>query len=351
MAGKNIIRKDRNRENPYAQIYKDLLNDGNLSYKARGIAGYILSKPDDWVVIISDLVKNSTDGEKAVRSGLKELKETRYLQRYAVYENGKVAYWESILSEEPYRENEMIHCIKKQLDINGNIIKEDIVYKVDKGKEDNDLLCQNRKVAQTTENKGVDLLSQNVKVGNVEVEKVNVENDRLLINDNTNNDFNNNDLTDNLEEKEKEGAHPQENNISEIVKLFNENICKLKPIQLQKFREIVKHFDMEYIKTIIEVCADYNINSYRGFKVVLNEKIDKGLDTAEKIKKQIIKYEIESQDLRDKERKKRKDRANNKSSYKEPSAFNNYEQRKYDFDDLEKKLLGWDNENNNETDD
>lgn len=190
MADKNIIRKDRNKENPYAQIYKGLLNDRKLSYKARGIASYILSKPDDWVVIISDLVNNSEgDGEKSVRSGLKELIDNRYMQRYPVYVNGKIDYWESLLKEEAYEESEMVKCIKKSVNSSGDVTDEQVIYK-------NDLLSQNGKVDECIGNTSIDLLSQNVQVGFVDVEKVhggnvdvkNVhgENARLLINNNTN---------------------------------------------------------------------------------------------------------------------------------------------------------------------
>jgi hypothetical protein len=184
MAEKNIIRKDRNKENPYAQIYKGLINDKKLSFKARGIASYILSKPDDWIVIISDLVNNSDgDGEKAVRSGLKELIDNRYMQRYPIYLNGKIDYWESLLNEEPYDESEIIHCKKRKSDNSGNIVEEEVFYK--------DLLSQKGKEGEVVENTNVELLSQKVKVGKVKIdnvheENVNVENARLLINNNTN---------------------------------------------------------------------------------------------------------------------------------------------------------------------
>jgi len=175
MAQKNIIRKERNRENPYAQIYKRLLNDSSLSYKARGIAAYILSKPDDWSILICDLVNNSVDGEKSVRSGLNELKDKKYLQRYPIYVNGKVDYWESVLSEEPYPNDKIIQCIKIRCTDDGEIISEEIIYK--------NLHSQNRQVVDT---KGIDLRSQNLQVGNLHE-----GNDSLLINDYTNTDSTN----------------------------------------------------------------------------------------------------------------------------------------------------------------
>lgn len=53
--------------------------DDRLSYKARGIMAYVMSKPDDWDVWKSDLVQNSVkDGETAVQSGVRELIDLGY---------------------------------------------------------------------------------------------------------------------------------------------------------------------------------------------------------------------------------------------------------------------------------
>lgn len=73
-----LVRVVKNRENPYVMLNKTGLNDPNLSYKAKGILAYLMSKPDDWKVIVADLANHSTDGEFAVRSGLKELIDNGY---------------------------------------------------------------------------------------------------------------------------------------------------------------------------------------------------------------------------------------------------------------------------------
>ena len=72
-----IIRKVI-KEKKYAQIDNDLINNRNLSFKALGILTYILSKPDDWQIYISDLIREN-DGEKSVRSGLNELINARFV--------------------------------------------------------------------------------------------------------------------------------------------------------------------------------------------------------------------------------------------------------------------------------
>jgi hypothetical protein len=57
------------------------LSDERLTWKAKGILAYLLSKPDDWQIWVTDLVKRSKDGEHAVRTGLQELMEQGYATR------------------------------------------------------------------------------------------------------------------------------------------------------------------------------------------------------------------------------------------------------------------------------
>jgi hypothetical protein len=85
-----IVRVEKNKDNPYVMMNKAGLNDPYLSFKAKGILAYLLSKPDKWQVYVSDLAKHAADGASAIRTGLRELKK----QGYADYErprkeNGK----------------------------------------------------------------------------------------------------------------------------------------------------------------------------------------------------------------------------------------------------------------------
>lgn len=57
----------------YKSINTAFVNDKKISLKAKGILIYLLSKPDDWKAQIFDIAQNSIDGEKSIRSGLKEL--------------------------------------------------------------------------------------------------------------------------------------------------------------------------------------------------------------------------------------------------------------------------------------
>lgn len=97
----------RKRENPYVQIDKTGLNDDRLSFKAKGMLAYLLSKPDNWNVSRNQLAKVGADGISSVRSGLKELRDYGYLEKRPVKDGkGRIVEWESIIYEVPCVEPE-----------------------------------------------------------------------------------------------------------------------------------------------------------------------------------------------------------------------------------------------------
>lgn len=56
--------------------------NADISWKAKGLIAYLLTKPDDWETNIEDLKKRSTDGKDSVKSGLKELEQAGYIFRH-----------------------------------------------------------------------------------------------------------------------------------------------------------------------------------------------------------------------------------------------------------------------------
>lgn len=63
----------------YILIHSDALGDGNLSFKARGILAYLLSRPPGWYASPDAVSDSGPDGLRAVKSGLKELEDAGYL--------------------------------------------------------------------------------------------------------------------------------------------------------------------------------------------------------------------------------------------------------------------------------
>lgn len=100
-----IIRVHK-RENPFVMVDKYAVNDPGLSWKAKGLLVYLLSKPDDWVIMLPDLIKHATDGRDSVKAGLRELERAGYLARKQIRdENGKFGHTEFVIYERPVLEN------------------------------------------------------------------------------------------------------------------------------------------------------------------------------------------------------------------------------------------------------
>ena len=89
--------------NNFVTMDKTFLEDTRLSYKTKGILAYLLSKPDNWKVIVGNLVNSSKDGKKAVYAGLKELSQFGYYKKVPIRdEKGrKIIRWESTIYEIP----------------------------------------------------------------------------------------------------------------------------------------------------------------------------------------------------------------------------------------------------------
>ena len=81
-----IVRIAKNRDHPYVMLDKRLAEDPSLSWKAKGLMAYMLSRPDDWQIRVTDLVHRSPDGKSAVRSGLSELEQHGYIVRKQRYD-------------------------------------------------------------------------------------------------------------------------------------------------------------------------------------------------------------------------------------------------------------------------
>jgi DnaD/phage-associated family protein len=68
-------------DNPYVMIDRRPIDNPALSYKAKGLLTYLMSRPDGWEVSVVDLINHSTDGEDSVRSGMKELEKVGHMKR------------------------------------------------------------------------------------------------------------------------------------------------------------------------------------------------------------------------------------------------------------------------------
>ncbi|WP_036605308.1 helix-turn-helix domain-containing protein [Paenibacillus assamensis] len=111
--------KAEKRTNPYVMVDKYILSDDRLSWKAKGLLIYLLSKPEGWQVYESDLIKRSKDGRDSVRAGIKELISCGYLMRRQIRENGSFGRMEYIAYEQPI-ELEMTEITEDGFSVHGD---------------------------------------------------------------------------------------------------------------------------------------------------------------------------------------------------------------------------------------
>ena len=102
----SIIRVQKNTD--YAVIANAPLNDVSLSWEARGVLAYLLTKPDSWEVRTIDLVKRGPAGQWKVERILRELKGGRYLQRKRERQPDGTFLWISTVYEQPYPGNPVV---------------------------------------------------------------------------------------------------------------------------------------------------------------------------------------------------------------------------------------------------
>lgn len=117
MSCKRIIRAAHNSENPYFMMLRATAQDRNLSWEARGLLCYLLSKPDDWELQISDLQQMCNHGR--VYRILKELQNAHYISRSVERVNGKIVrfvyevyetpFADFVQEEKPQVENRTLH--------------------------------------------------------------------------------------------------------------------------------------------------------------------------------------------------------------------------------------------------
>ncbi|ARM68211.1 hypothetical protein [Staphylococcus phage IME1367_01] len=86
----------------FVTVHKSFVFDNNLSAKAKGILLYFLSRPDDWQIYTSEVVKHMNDGQKSINSGIQELMDNNYVHRTQKRaENGVFKGFEYLVYERP----------------------------------------------------------------------------------------------------------------------------------------------------------------------------------------------------------------------------------------------------------
>ncbi len=290
----------------FTQVSNVALRDEYLSLKAKGLYALIQSylTIEDFTLYKNTLKKHLKEGEKAFESTWKELKDAAYLIQYRLQDpKTKQFYYEYELLDEP--DIELANKIHNSQNRKKHEEKSHTPKKVGMGEKD-----EKNKKAIPTKREGMD---------NGYSGKVGVYNNTNLNNTNLNNTISN-------------SSTPT---LSDLHITFEEAFNK-KPSSYmkKKINNFINQTNLEFVMEVLNYCIDHNANSVSYLFKTLEKLIDKNLTTVESFKESIQEYYENI--------KVKKDIKNrNHRSIRKTDVKANFTQREYDYDNLEKALLGW----------
>lgn len=98
-----LIKQDRGN---YTNISNIVVRDSRLSWKARGIFIYLWSQANEWQFYVNEIATHAPDGERSLRTGLKELEKYGYLERtHRHNDEGNFDGMDWILTDTPDQNN------------------------------------------------------------------------------------------------------------------------------------------------------------------------------------------------------------------------------------------------------
>lgn len=286
-----IIRINKDKENPYVMLNKTALNDDKLSWKAKGIFAYLMSKPDDWVCKVEDLKKHAKDGADSVKAGLRELREHGYMIKRPIRDNKNVIVeWEEALFETPQDEAKKIF---EEQEARRKISLEKRRNKATNGKSVNGEKAINGKSTSGNSSSGKPTF---------------IINNKLL-----NTDLPTNEIS----------CSSKEDQFNYLINLYSEHYGVITNGRKRKLYNYFTEcdFNFEFMKALIEYVTDQRATKHSYFDNTIESLFKKGIKTLEGFVKSI----------QDHYKKKSNFEKINKSKYKK-LRFNDFEQRNYDDD-------------------
>jgi len=282
-------------------IDKSFFEDPNLSWNAKGLMGYLLSRPQNWSIRKADLVKRSTDKETKVDTTLNELMINGYVYYYPEKNtDGTIKEWVYLVFESP-EDNPYLEMA------------------IAKGKERE----RKRKERNSKKKKKSNVIPMNPEmeypevevplVESPEVELPLVETPPLNNNDLNNNDLNNNDLNNIYlsEIEESELSKPSKKILVEKIDRLDFHSIKISQLINHLLANKEKINEHQYVDTLIWALDNQNepIRDYSRFMDVCiknyikmqNKGIYGGLKSNRTVRKEIIpEYMMNSQKEHDK---------------------------------------------------
>lgn len=237
-----IVRVIKDKSNPYVMLNKTCLCDDKLSWKAKGLHSYLLSLPDDWKIYVEDLKNRSKDGRESTSNTIKELINAGYVKRIAKRDN---------------ETNKFIGGFEYE------------VYEIPIA------------IVDDLPKKGKSRESGNPKTGKPDNRETREpENPTLL----------NNKLILNNKLKVSKYVSEEDNNLSLISTIYNDNIGPIYPANREWIIDISEKFEVDLFKRAIEICIDKSNVTPGYLKGILKKWDTEGILTLEQLKAKEMEY-------------------------------------------------------------
>ena len=248
---KNIVRVQKNKENPYVMINKSCLNDANLSWAAKGLHSYLLSLPDDWEIYVDELIKHTSAGRDHTYRVVNELLEHGYME--------KVQY----------------RCEGKILGLNYTVFEVSTGENNAKAKISNVTLSDNGEIVE------ISTIQPNTE--NQDTDSPDTVFTTLLNN-------NNYEVIKEIKNKEVVVVDEKQTQLLEMYKSFKLQ-KKVMPQTTNLIMSYIDKFDLEVFEQVfIDASEDSVKSKYRYLEDTFKKLVDKNIRTLEEYKKDNAKY-------------------------------------------------------------
>ncbi len=81
LRGTNLVKVSNHKNENFTVLCLNAVNDPKISWKAKGLHAYLISRPPEWMLRETDLINRSPGGRDGLRVGLQELEDFGYITR------------------------------------------------------------------------------------------------------------------------------------------------------------------------------------------------------------------------------------------------------------------------------
>ncbi len=96
-----MFRNPRDREHPFVMVSRALIDTQALSWQAKGVMVYLLSKPDDWITSADTIARQTGSGHYQVAGIVRELEAGGFVTRHRASLEDGTWQWEMLVHEAP----------------------------------------------------------------------------------------------------------------------------------------------------------------------------------------------------------------------------------------------------------